>query len=63
MADGKKLTASYPMPPKYYKNYTDENIEMFNNAIKEGIPTEFDLNPPEPITGNFKVFGQIVKIY
>jgi hypothetical protein len=48
------IKSSYPKPPEYYKSYTNEVFKKQN--------TEQHLLPPEPIEGDFTVFGQVDNI-
>ncbi|KAJ3324894.1 Mediator of RNA polymerase II transcription subunit 7 [Boothiomyces sp. JEL0866] len=51
------LSTAFPFPPKYYENYTDENIERFNREKESGNIT-LNLDPPEPPVGQFMQFGE-----
>ena len=54
MAD--QIKESFPHPPAFYKNYSDENVEKFAASKAD---CDFNLDPPNPIQGNFTVFGQV----
>ncbi|KAI8902701.1 mediator complex, subunit Med7 [Globomyces pollinis-pini] len=54
-----ELSTTFPLPPKYYLNYTDENLALKDSS---DLPLEFpNLNPPKPpsSTQPFMVFGQL----
>ena len=64
------VASVYPLPPEYYKRYTDENLAILEQVKKQGeeafvasggtLPQDFnilDLDPPTPITeGHYKSF-------
>ncbi|KAI7903083.1 mediator complex, subunit Med7 [Cokeromyces recurvatus] len=70
MMEEQVTRSAWPDPPNYYKRYTDENLELLNQAKKTGlfppqpitslIP-EFQLEalePPKPPTDEYTVFDQ-----
>jgi hypothetical protein len=54
-----ELQSAFPLPPSYYKDYTDENIAKWK-AKDASAP---NLDPPEPIKGPFVVFGQTDNVF
>ncbi|KAI9483540.1 MAG: mediator complex, subunit Med7 [Benjaminiella poitrasii] len=64
--------SAWPDPPNYYKRYTDENLELLNQATKAGVFPEHPitttpsipefkleaLEPPKPPTDEYSVFDQ-----
>jgi hypothetical protein len=53
----KDLGSAFPLPPKYYKSYTTENVSRLETdmEIDESI---MNLKPPKPPKGPFVVFGE-----
>jgi hypothetical protein len=50
-----QLSLAFPLPPSYFKNYTQENLQR----LEEKDADAPNLEPPEPIEGPFTVFGQL----
>jgi hypothetical protein len=63
-AGGPDLSSTFPHPPHYYRQYTDENLTLFRNLNTKDIdpascPTSLYLDPPTPLTGKFEIFGMM----
>ncbi|CAG8773120.1 35382_t:CDS:2, partial [Gigaspora margarita] len=66
------VTSPFPLPPEFYKRYTDENLDKLKRIKEHGIeaftnagdtlPQDFDifdLEPPKPITkGFYRMFDE-----
>jgi hypothetical protein len=52
-----EFSTAFPLPPRYYKLYTDENLKIWNETENKSI-LNFDLAPPTVISGTYTVFGQ-----
>ncbi|CAG8599441.1 1997_t:CDS:2, partial [Cetraspora pellucida] len=65
------VASSFPLPPEFYKRYTDENLDKLKRIKEHGVeaftnagdtlPQDFDileLEPPKPITkGSYTMFN------
>ncbi|XJO73119.1 hypothetical protein BDV3_004144 [Batrachochytrium dendrobatidis] len=63
------LSAAYPAPPAYYKNYTDENLALvkaggtaFSTTDNLSSQLSVNLKPPNPVLEPISVFGTILDI-
>ncbi|EGF79857.1 hypothetical protein BATDEDRAFT_89327 [Batrachochytrium dendrobatidis JAM81] len=61
------LSAAYPAPPAYYKNYTDENLALvkaggtaFSTTDNLSSQLSVNLKPPNPVLEPISVFGTIL---
>lgn len=66
------VASVYPLPPEYYKRYTDENLSILKQVKEQGeeafvesggaLPQTFnilELEPPPPITeGYYHCFSE-----
>jgi MED7 protein len=50
-----ELSTAFPFPPKFYKDYTDENIKRWNETEDKST---LNLDPPEMVEGPIPVFGK-----
>jgi MED7 protein len=54
-----ELSTAFPFPPKFYKDYTDENIKRWNETEDKST---LNLDPPEMVEGPIPVFGKLTAL-
>jgi hypothetical protein len=52
-----EFSTAFPLPPRYYKLYTDENLKIWNET-EDRSTLNYNLAPPTAIKGTYTVFGQ-----
>jgi len=53
-------SSAFPLPPNYYRNFTEENVEKVRETSKDALPAELQqlVPPPLPKDGTYQCFGQ-----
>ncbi|RUS29051.1 hypothetical protein BC938DRAFT_481124 [Jimgerdemannia flammicorona] len=64
MADNPQHASTWPDPPRYFRRYTAENLQVLARAKRDGVPAIGDVDvatmePPEIVKeGSYLMFNQ-----